>query len=116
MCSVQVRFTPGITAAGTMIADSGTILETPLEDGAWSVDPGNEPIPHMLTIGGSTGTEDYLIFLRPWGLDWEDVNDYPGRFFADMMPAHYTDWYQRYMAEEMPEYFVGLVFPEIDRE
>ena len=115
LCRAEVVFRPGNSAAGRMSPVEGSFLGEPLSKDGWTVDPGDEAVPDMLTIEGSTGSSDYLVFLRPWGMDWDDVNDYPGRFFNDMMPAHYTDWYLLHMEEEMPEYFVGLVFPRVDR-
>ena len=49
----------------------------------------------------------YLVFLRPWGMSWEDVRsdaceDMP---YSEMMPRLYDEWYVPHMNGAMPEYF-----------
>ena len=38
---------------------------------------------------------DYEIYLRPWGVEWEDVRnvDTTDLPYDDMMPAYYDSWY-----------------------
>ena len=57
--------------------------------------------------GNSSNWIHYYVFLRPWGMSWEDVRsdsceDMP---YTEMMPRLYDDWYVPHMNGAMPEYF-----------
>ena len=48
----------------------------------------------------------YFVFLRPWGMSWEDVRsdscyDMP---YDNMMPLGYDSWYVPHMNDAMPSY------------
>ena len=38
---------------------------------------------------------EYYVFMRPWGMSWDDVAeaDSDDFLYADMMPVSYDDWY-----------------------
>ena len=45
--------------------------------------------------GNAEDAFDYYVYLRPWGMKWEDVRggDTTGCIYKDMMPLYYDDWY-----------------------
>lgn len=99
----SVTFGAGITENGCMMSESGTILGLEINHADWIVDPGASMVSefdHMIHID-STMTDvdgdwiDYDIFLRPWGMEWEDVRtaDTSNMLYDDMMPLNYDDWY-----------------------
>ena len=105
-CSATMSLSDGVTAAGCMISESGWFLnEYEIGYAQWIVDPGDSEVSafdHMIMIKGSVvDPEDennkftYLIFLRPWGMEWEDVRsaDTTDMPYQDMMPASYEAWY-----------------------
>ena len=51
------------------------------------------------TYEDEDGSFDYAIYLRPWGMDWEDVREAE----PEMMPYYYDDWYVGVMDDVMPE-------------
>ena len=90
--------------------DSGSWLPdvvdvVPMDFYDWSVDPANSSVSqfdHMVEISGyyadpenAENTMFYYIYLRPWGMHWEDVRggDTSGCLYSDMMPVLYDDWY-----------------------
>ena len=113
----------GATDWGTMISLEGTFLDGTILGEEWYVDPGDSKMSqfeNMLVIEGvyqdpanSADSFEYVIFLRPWGQEWDDVaaagenTDY----YDDMMPGFYYDWYLPLleMGYEMPDsYEEGL--------
>jgi len=109
---VELRFDPkGASEHGKMISVSGRCLSDTVEPEEWNIDPGNsmvDELDHMISIGGKyTDPSDsdnwyvYYMFLRPWGMSWEDVrgmntDDMP---YTDMMPMEYDDWYAPQIGE-----------------
>ena len=90
--------------------DSGSWLPdvvdvVPMDFYDWSVDPADSTVSHfdrMVEISGyyadpenDGNTMFYYIYLRPWGVHWEDVRggDTSGCIYSDMMPVLYDDWY-----------------------
>ena len=114
---VDVTFKPGKTDKGRMLSESGYFLFTDVDSGDWVVDPADSIVSRfdqMIYIRAkavdpddSGSWIDYMIFLRPWGMSWEDVRndsceDMP---YTQMMPYYYDDWYVPHMNGTMPEYF-----------
>lgn len=99
-----VSFGAGTTENGCMMSEYGSVFDTDLEHADWIIDPGASVVSsfdQMICINGTASSSDtdnwvdYYIFLRPWGVDWEDVRlaDTSGMLYDDMMPLHYDDWY-----------------------
>ena len=97
---VYVRFTEGVTSAGTMISVEGWSNRLPIYEDDWQIDPAESTVSQfarMIEIGGVQTDADgdsfrYHYFLRPWGMDWEDVaKAYPitTTLYENMMPVHY---------------------------
>ena len=104
--NVDVSFGPGTTDAGSMISEDGDILGSEIGHADFIVDPGSSTVSdydHMIEIYGTyedeDGSFDYAIYLRPWGMDWEDVREAE----PEMMPYYYDDWYVNVMNDVMPE-------------
>ena len=61
-----------------------------LEHADWIVDPGLLDYDNMIWISGDYEDGDdefhYDIYLRPWGLYWDDVEE-------EAHPYYYADWY-----------------------
>ena len=119
---VDVYFGSGTTDYGAMMSEDGYLYNQHIGHADWIIDMGvsnSSGLDQMMCIDGtyvdpedSSTTFDYLIFLRPWGMSWDDVAVAPSEdlFFDDMMPAHYDDWYLPRMDDPMPDYFEGIVF------
>ena len=98
-----VYFGDGTTENGCMVSQSGSIFDLNLESGDWVVDPGVSMVSefdHMIHIESTMYDSDgdwfdYDLFLRPWGMLWEDVRvaDTSDMLYEDMMPLYYDDWY-----------------------
>lgn len=111
ICDVDLIFTPGQTEYGTMQCGEGSLWdffntepdEFPISAGDWTIDPSQSMVSefdHMICFSDTIyaadkGWFDYYIFLRPWGMDWEDVRtaDTSQMLYDDMMPLNYDDWY-----------------------
>ena len=72
--TADVTFGTGTTDYGCMMSESGTILNLSIKHADWI---------------------DYDFFLRPWGMDWEDVRvaDTSNLLYDNMMPLEYDSWY-----------------------
>ena len=103
ICKAQVRFEEGLTEAGAMCSVSGSFFGDDIPADEWYVDPGDGTVVNissMFAVYGSFEDEDngcveYMVFLRPWGTEWEDVRtgDMSEEIYDDMMPGLYDDWY-----------------------
>ena len=75
---------------GTLMSEGGWFTNIALEHADWIVDPGLVDYPDMIHINGYyvDGNDEYTydIFLRPWGIYWDDV-------LEEDLPATYYDWY-----------------------
>ena len=113
----SVAFSAGTTAAGCMTADAGTYLDCDLTDGLLC-DPGASEVQkfdHMILISGRAEDENggwvrFRLYLRPWGMDWEDVRtgDTSGCLYRDLLPPDYDSWYAPLLAQgiaDMPDSF-----------
>ena len=119
---VDVYFGSGTTEYGAMMSEDGYLYDHHIGHADWIIDMGvsnSSGLDQMMCIDGtyvdpedSSTAFDYLIFLRPWGMSWDDVAVAPSEdlFFDNMMPAHYDDWYLPRMDDPMPDYFEGIVF------
>lgn len=114
---IDVTFKPGKSDKGRMLSESGYFLIDDVNSGDWIVDPADSIVSRfdqMIYIRAkavdpddSGSWIDYMIFLRPWGMSWEDVRndsceDMP---YTQMMPYYYDDWYVPHMNGTMPEFF-----------
>lgn len=80
----------GTSEHGTVMSEDGWFLEQNLEHADWIVDPGIAKYADMFWTTGcmetDSGSLDYEIYLRPWGMRWNDVAE-------DDIPTFYSDWY-----------------------
>ncbi len=103
VCWCTVSFGPGITENGCMMSEEGSIFGFDIGHADWIVDPGASMVSDfdcMIQIDGTVVDEDgdwfdYKLFLRPWGMDWEDIRyaDTSNMLYDDMLPLFYDDWY-----------------------
>ena len=113
----SVEFSPGTTDAGCMTADAGAYLGCDLTDGLLC-DPGASEVQafaHMILISGRAEDENggwvrFRLYLRPWGMDWEDVRtgNTSGCLYRNMLPPDYDSWYAPLLAQgvtDMPDSF-----------
>ena len=82
--------TAGTGENGTMTSERGWFTDVALEHADWIVDPGLVERDNMIYIDGwyENGDDGYYyeIYLRPWGLRWDDAGE-------DYLPYLYDDWY-----------------------
>lgn len=107
----------GTTENGRLVSEEGYFFDCDFGAGDWVIDPGDSLVSefdHMICIQGSyvdpddsSSAMDYYIFLRPWGMSWDDVRsaDTSDMPYDDMMPVYYDDWYVSRMNGTMPAYF-----------
>ena len=113
---IDVAFEPGTTDKGRMVSVSGDFYDDEIAAGDWVVDPGDSIVSRfdsMILIDGMYYEDDnssnwihYYVFLRPWGMSWEDVRsdscyDMP---YDNMLPLGYDSWYVPHMNDAMPSY------------
>ena len=113
---VDVAFEPGTTDKGRMVSVSGDFYDDEIAARDWVVDPGDSIVSRfdsMILIdgmyyedGNSSNWIHYYVFLRPWGMSWEDVRsdscyDMP---YDNMLPLGYDSWYVPHMNDAMPSY------------
>ena len=78
--------------AARFCSEEGLFLGAPLEHADWLWYTDDTEYGDMFVIDGAFEAEGedfwYCIYLRPWGVDWSDVeaND-------EVMPYYYYDWY-----------------------
>ena len=111
MAECSVSFGAGTTGNGCMMSESGAFwLNDPIEHADWIVDPGASVVSqydHMICIDGTYedpengGGFDYKFYLRPWGMDWEDV----AAEHSDLLPCTYESWY-------LPAVEAGIEMPD----
>ena len=75
---------------GTVMSEGGWFTNVGLAHADWIVDPGLLEYDNMIWIDGDYEDGDdefhYDIYLRPWGLKWDDMD-------AEGHPYYYDDWY-----------------------
>ena len=91
MAVVQVSLSEAGTGDhGTVMSEDGWFTNVAVEHADWIVDPGLLDSDDMIWISGDYEDGDdefhYDIYLRPWGLYWEDMDE-------SGYPYRYTDWY-----------------------
>ena len=91
MVSAQVSLSEAGTGEhGTVMSEGGWFTNVALEHADWIVDPDLLDYDDMIWISGDYEDGDdefhYDIYLRPWGLYWEDMDE-------SGYPYRYTDWY-----------------------
>ena len=118
----DVRFGSGLTERGSMTSIRGKFYNADIKEGEWVIDPAEGMMSRfdgMLCISGRyvqpsdpNSWIDYHIFLRPWGVKWDDVKDADtsDMIYTDMMPVEYENWYLPLIeaGEPMPDSFEGL--------
>ena len=88
IAQASVQAEADLTTSGRLVSTDGSFLNCPLTGAdAWYIDaaaPESMPYHDMICISGV-----YTDYLRPWGMDWEDVRA------ADesLLPYYYDDWY-----------------------
>lgn len=84
---------------GTVMSEGGWFTDTALAHADWIVDPGLLDYDELIWIDGDYENGDnafhYDIYLRPWGLHWEDMDE-------SGYPYRYTDWYLPLIDAGMP--------------
>lgn len=109
-----ISFGPGTTSAGAFMSEDGEYIDAAIAHADWIVDPGASTVSqydHMICIDGTyedpedEGGFDYFIYMRPWGMDWEDV----AAKDTEMLPIGYKDWYLPLIeaGKEMPDEIGG---------
>ena len=100
IADAQVQADSDLTTSGRLVSTDGSFFDCKLSGAdAWYIDAApSESMPYseMICISGvytdpenSGNSFVYTIYLRPWGMDWEDVR-------ADnesLLPYFYDDWY-----------------------
>ena len=91
MAVVQVSLSEAGTGDhGTVMSEGGWFTNVALEHADWIVDPALLDYDDMIWISGDYEDGDdefhYDIYLRPWGLYWDDVEE-------ENRPYLYADWY-----------------------
>lgn len=91
MASAQVSLSEAETGEhGTVMSEGGWFTNVALEHADWIVDPELLDYDDIIWISGDYEDGDdefhYDIYLRPWGLYWEDMEE-------SAYPYCYTDWY-----------------------
>ena len=75
---------------GTLTSEGGWFTDVALAHADWIVDPGLQELADIICIDGRYENGDdtyrYEIYLRPWGLYWDDVEE-------ENHPYLYADWY-----------------------
>lgn len=90
---------------GTMVSESGEFMDVILAHADWLIDPGVELYDDTIVLDGFydgvEGEYSYMVFLRPWGTLWDDMEE-------DMLPAYY-DWYYGLVLSgtAMPDFIGG---------
>ena len=84
---------------GTVMSEGGWFTDTALAHADWIVDPGLLDYDDLIWIDGDYENGDdtfhYDIYLRPWGLYWEDMDE-------SGYPYRYTNWYLPLIDAGMP--------------
>ena len=100
-----VSLQEGASEHGSLLAEGGWLWDMTIPYGAWSIDPALSEVSaldHMICLDCEYVNPEnendwvrYRFYLRPWGMDWEDVRtaDTSDMSYDDMMPLFYDDWY-----------------------
>lgn len=111
---IQVSFNEaGVGEHGTMMAEGGAFMDQVLGHADWIVDPGLEKVDDLIWIDGSydgeNGSYSYEMFLRPWGVIWDDITE-EVTGYNNPLPNTY-DWYLGFVnaGQPMPDSFDATV-------
>lgn len=101
--TVEISLTAvGTGPHGTVMSEGGNFWGASIGHADWIVDPALADYENTLWIGGSyegdEGTFDYVMYLKPWGERWDDVE----AASPDDLPYHYADWYLPLVEAGMP--------------
>ena len=100
IADAQVQASADLTTSGRLVSTDGSFFDCKLSGvDAWYIDAApSESMPYseMICISGvytdPENSEDsfvYTVYLRPWGMDWEDVRTDD----ETRLPYFYDDWY-----------------------
>ena len=100
IADAQVQVSADLTTSGRLVSTGGSFFDCSLSGAdAWYIDAApSESMPYseMICISGvytdPENSEDsfvYTVYLRPWGMDWEDVRTDD----ETRLPYFYDDWY-----------------------
>lgn len=100
IADAQVQASTDLTTSGRLVSTDGSFFDCKLSGAdAWYIDAApSESMPYseMICISGvytdPENSEDsfvYTVYLRPWGMDWEDVRTDD----ETRLPYFYDDWY-----------------------
>lgn len=80
----------GETELGRLVSEAGYFFYDELEPEEWIIEPDEYIYSDFIGIEGHHDAEgesfDYVIFLRPWGTVWDDVEE-------ENLPYFYENWY-----------------------
>ena len=103
MAQVELEYTDGFGDHGAWVSTSGSFMDSEVDYYDWMVDSDGDAasgIEHIICIEGSYTDDagdsfDYYVFLRPWGMEWDDVQGetFTSTPYEDMMPGLYDSWY-----------------------
>jgi len=104
LAGISLSFAPGEGSRGVATAEAGYFMDADISQGSIISDPDADSfgIEDMIFIdytyvdpADPANTLEAYIFLRPWGHDWEDVQDGGGENwpYGDMMPMYFYEWY-----------------------
>lgn len=102
MMEAGMTLRDGATKYGALVCESGYLWDMSFESGDWTVDVGDSEVSqyenmiclklHYEDPGNAGSIIDYDIYLRPWGMKWEDMRDVHDPWEI-MLPAFYDEWY-----------------------
>lgn len=106
---VMIQISDGGFAQGRLKSVDGWFTDGDVGNADWLVDPDGLGYENLICIEGSYEDPedffsgyDYTIYLRPWGLDWADIEaEQP-----DGLPDHYYNWY-------LPAIQAGAKMPDV---
>ena len=109
MIGVMISVSDGGFPQGRLKSEEGWFWDCEIGNADWLVDPDGLGYEHLILIEGTyTDPEDsfshfdYHIYLRPWGLDWADIEEEQ----PDGLPTYYYDWY-------LPAIQAGAAMPDV---
>lgn len=84
------------------VSEGGFFWNDELSPAEWVIDPALSSYADMLCVEAEYEAGDgafrYEIYLRPWGLVWDDIEAEN----ADMLPYYYYDWYMPLIEDGKP--------------
>ena len=108
---IQVEENAGVGLMGGATSEGGTFYEKPLGHADWIIRPGLEAYDDFMMIDGRHKDSDdifdhdefyYEIYLRPWGMRWDDVPE-------ENRPLDHDSWYLEQYQTPMMEALADAV-------